>query len=135
MGRRVKVPAGGPAEAALLDALRQGNTRTAAAAVVGISRVTLWRMMEDATFCNAVENAEAAAEVARVRQVAKAGEDGSWQAAAWWLERRRHEDYAQRSKVEMSIDIKREAERIAAANGLDPAEVMAEAERVLAGAG
>jgi len=92
-------------------------------------------MLDSATFRNAVETAEAAAEVARVRQVAKAGEDGSWQAAAWWLERRKHEDYAQRSKVDMSIDIKREAERIAAANGLSADEVLAEAERILAGAG
>lgn len=135
MGRRVKVPAGGPREAALLDALRLGNTRRAAMAVADITSPTFYRMMEDVAFRTAVEKAEAEAEAAYVSGIAKAVNDGTWQAAAWWLERRKHEDYAQRSKVEMSIDIKREAERIAAANGLDPDEVMAEAERVLAGAG
>ena len=56
----------------------------------------------------------------------------SWQAAAWWLERRRYDDFAQRSKVEMTIDLKEEAKRIAEKDGLDPAEVMAEAERIMA---
>lgn len=134
-GRRPKVPAGGPREAALLDALRLGNTRRAAAAVADISKDTFYRMLDDATFRTAVEKAEAEAEAAHVTVIAKAANDGTWQASAWWLERRKHEDYAQRSKVDMSIDIKREVERIAAANGLDPDEVLAEAERVLAGAG
>ena len=82
MGRRVKVPAGGPREEALLGALRLGNTRGAAAAVAEIDRTTLWRMLDDATFRNAVEKAEAA--------------------------------------------------RLAAPDGLDPDELLAEAERIVA---
>ena len=56
----------------------------------------------------------------------------SWQAAAWWLERRKSDDYARRDKVDMTVDVKREAERIAASMGLDPDAVLAEAQRVLA---
>lgn len=100
-----------------------------------ISSPTFYRMLEDDAFRSAVEKAEAEAEAAHITVIAKAASGGTWQASAWWLERRKHEDYAQRSKVDMSIDIKREVERIAAANGLDPDEVMAEAERVLAGVG
>jgi Transposase len=55
-----------------------------------------------------------------VGQVAKAAAEGTWTAAAWWLERRKHQDYGRRERVDMTIDLRREAERLAAANGLDP---------------
>lgn len=132
MGRRIKVPAGGAREAALLGALRLGNTRRAASAYAEISAPTFYRMMEDVTFREAVEKAEADAEVTYLARIAAAVDAGTWQAAAWWLERRRYEDFAQRSKVEMTVDLKEEAKRIAEADGLDPAEVMAEAERIMA---
>jgi hypothetical protein len=121
-------------EAAILLALEIGNTRRAAANGADIHVDTLADWMRDPAFSAAVTNAEAKAEqrfLSNVAQAATAGD--SWQAAAWWLERRRHEEYARRDKVDMTIDVKREAERIAAANGLDPAAVIAEAERVLAG--
>lgn len=132
MSRRVKVPAGGPRETALLDALRLGNTRRAAHRQVDISDSTFYRMLEDVAFREAVETAEAEAEASYLTAIARAVNAGTWQAAAWWLERRRHEDYAQRTKVEMTIDLQAEAQRIAAADGLDPSEVMAEAERIMA---
>ena len=122
-------------EAAILLALEIGNTRRAACAGADVSTDTFGRWMADgAAFCVAVERAEAKAEQRFLNNVAHAAAGGdSWQAAAWWLERRRHDEYARRDKVDMTIDVKREAERIAAANGLDPAAVIAEAERVLAG--
>jgi hypothetical protein len=99
-------------------------------AVADISPPTFYRMMEDVTFRDAVERAEGEAEATFTVIVAEAATK-SWQAAAWWLERRKHSDFAQRSVVDMTVDYKREAERIAAEFGLDPAAVMAEAERVL----
>ena len=116
---------------AALEALRHGNTRRAAAGAAGVNATTLYRWMEDATFRNAVEAAEHAAERMYLAAVENAIGD-SWQAAAWWLERRKNDDYARRDKVDMTVDVKAEAKRIAAANGLDPDEVLAEAERVLA---
>jgi hypothetical protein len=121
---------------AILNALRHGCTRRAAAAAGGVAHRTFYNWLEadDGTLLQAVERAEGEAEAAFTGIVAEAAARGdSWQAAAWWLERRRHEEYARRDKVDMTIDVKREAERIAAANGLDPAAVIAEAERVLAG--
>ena len=55
----------------------------------------------------------------------------SWQAAAWWLERRKHEDYAQRQRVDMNVDLHRVAEKLADADGLDADALIAEAERIV----
>lgn len=90
-------------EQVILNALRLGNTRTAAAAYAEVDRVNLWRWIEDdATFRNAVEKAEADAEARFVGQIVKAAHDGTWTAAAWWLERRRRADYGKQERVEVS---------------------------------
>lgn len=131
-GRRPKVPAGGPREQAILDALRHGCTRRAAAAVGGIHPDTFYRMMQDPTFSDAVVKAEGEAEAAFTAIVADASVK-SWQAAAWWLERRKHADFAQHARIDMTVDLRAEAQRIAGADGLDPDEVLAEAERIVNG--
>jgi hypothetical protein len=118
----------------LLDGLRLGMTRRAACAHAGFSSPTLYRMLEDVALLAAVEKAEGEAEASYTAIIAKATLDPkNWTAAAWWLERRRNQDYARRDKVEMSIDLRTVAARIAEESGLDPDAVMAEAERVLAG--
>ena len=88
---------------ALLNALRLGNTRRNAAAYAEISHETFYNWLaDDVTFRDAVEKAEADAEARFVGQVAKAAADGTWQAAAWWLERRRADDYRRRDGVELT---------------------------------
>jgi len=82
-------------EQRLFEALRAGNTRKAAClyAGVGLSQFAEWQeRFRD--FREAIQKAEADAEVRAVAQIAQAARDGTWQAAAWWLERRRPEDYA-----------------------------------------
>lgn len=119
-------------ELAIVNALRLGNTRRASAAYAEVDHATFYRWLEDATFRDAVEKAEADAETRFLAQVAKAAADGTWQAAAWWLERRRHEEYARREKVEMTVDLRAIAQQYADAQGLDVDEVLAEADRILA---
>jgi len=117
---------------ALLEALRTGNTRNAAAALAGIGHGTLYRWLEDPTIREQAEAAENEAEGYYLARVHEASADPkNWAAAAWWLERRRHEHYGRRDRVEMQIDVRREAERIAAADGLDADAILAEAERIL----
>ena len=90
-------------EQAILNALRLGNTRRNSAAYAEISDDTLARWMDaDAEFRGAVTKAEADAEARFLGQIAKAAADGTWTAAAWWLERRRHEDYRKRDGVELT---------------------------------
>jgi len=115
---------------AAIQALQTGCTRRAAAGAAGVTAQTFYRWLEDVTFRDEVEKAEALAEASYTSAVAHAV-PRSWQAAAWWLERRHHEDYAQRSKVEMSVDLRAEVRKIAGEMGLDEDAVMAEAEAVL----
>ena len=87
----------------LLGALRAGNTRRAAAAYAEVSHETFYRWFnDDITFRDAVEKAEADAEARAVAIVIRAAQGGTWQAAAWWLERRRQDTYALKAKVELS---------------------------------
>jgi hypothetical protein len=87
---------------ALLVALRAGNTRESAALYAGIHKATFYRWMAaSATLRDAVEKAEADAEVAAVATVRQAF-GSNWQAAAWWLERRRALHYRRQDNVQLT---------------------------------
>lgn len=127
----------GPTLDKFLDGLRLGMTRRAASGAVGISKSTLYRMLQgddDGTLLDSIEKAEAEAEALYLSRVALAADDPkNWTAAAWWLERRRSQDFARRDKVEMSIDLRTIAARIAEDSDLDPDAILAEAEAYIAG--
>lgn len=98
-GRRSKLTS--KRKAIILDAIREGNTKACAAGLAGISRDTLTNWLnrgrddEKGTyfdFLRAFKSAEAEAEQAACA-VVKAAMPDTWQAAAWWLERRRSADY------------------------------------------
>jgi hypothetical protein len=115
-------------EQRLLDAVRAGNTRRASAAYAGVSEDSLERWQQRyAGFADALTRAEAEAEVRNVAIVQQAARD-DWRAAAWWLERRRPEEYARRDRLEVSI--RQQAERIANGEGLDATQLIIEAERI-----
>lgn len=85
---------------AIVSALRQGNTRRAACASANVASPQLYRWMDKSdAFRSAVEKAEAEAEAAAVKVIRDAMPK-SWFAAAWWLERRRHEDWRKRDSDE-----------------------------------
>jgi hypothetical protein len=99
-------------EALILEALRTGHTRTAAAEHVGVPRERLSRWMaRNVTFRHAVLRAEAEAEIAAATSLREAFEAGDWRAGFAWLERRRHHDWGRIDRVE--IEVRRAAERIA----------------------
>lgn len=117
-----------------LTALKLGMTRRAAAAKAGFSKSTLYRMLDldDGTLLDLIEKAEGEAEATFSALVAQAAErPGNWQAAAWWLERRKNDDYGRRDRVDLSIDVRKEAERLAAEKGLDVDAVMAKVDEIL----
>jgi hypothetical protein len=90
-------------EQRLLDALAAGNTRNAACDYAGITRETFSQWRERfADFSDRVKKAESSAEVRHVAQIAKAASEGVWQASAWWLERRRPDDWARRFEPELT---------------------------------
>lgn len=122
-----------PRQQAVLAALEAGCTRRAAASAADVHHTTMYRWMEaDATFRTAVEKAENVAEARATTLVVKAAYEGQWTAAAWWLERRRPDQYGKRLSVDVSI--RDEIAKLAAEYGVDADEAMAEAERILAGA-
>ena len=116
----------------IVDALGAGNTRRASAAYGGISEDTLARWIKRyADFADAVKSAEASAEVSHVARIAQASQAGAWQASAWWLERRRHAEWGRVDRLE--IEIRRTAERVAAATGADPDWLVRRAAEIVAG--
>lgn len=122
-----------PRQLAVLVALEHGCTRRAAASAADIHHSTLYAWMHnDPTFSDAVEKAENTAEARATTLVVKAAYEGQWTAAAWWLERRRPDQYGRRLAVDVSI--RDELAKMAAEYGVDADEAIAEAERILAGA-
>lgn len=80
----------------ITDALRGGNTRRAACAAGSISQDTLavW-LRENPDFSDAVEKAEGEAELRNLAVIQDATKT-TWQAAAWWLERKHKQDWSSR---------------------------------------
>lgn len=83
----------------IIEALRLGSTRKAAYESAGVSEVTFYDWLKHENgFKSEVLKAEAHCENRCTTAVQSfVGKD--WKAAAWWLERRRKEDYAQRAEL------------------------------------
>ena len=103
-------------EKRVLDAVREGNSYENAARVAGISETTLhnWRARGERDeepyvgFLVRLKKARGEAEAASVAIVRTAATSGTWQAAAWWLERREPAHWAkrdgdERTKEEMPL--------------------------------
>jgi len=114
----------------LLAAIRAGNTLRAAAMYAGISEDTVanWRRSSSA-FSDAVTRAEAEAEVALVAFVRQAAQT-DWRAGMELLSRRWPETWGRHDRVD--VELKLQLRRLAAELELDPQEMLAEAERIVA---
>ena len=108
---------------ALIDALKAGTYVTTACTYAGIGRKTFYQWMDRGRteaesrdngnppdpkeqnyfeIWEAVEAARAAAEVRNIGLIQRAATGGTWQAAAWWLERSFPERYGRRMSAEVS---------------------------------
>jgi hypothetical protein len=77
----------------VLEAIRAGATRRAAAGHAGVSPDTLERWQRRyAGFADSLTRAEDDIEVRTVALIQQAAQT-DWKASAWWLERRRPRDY------------------------------------------
>jgi len=130
----------------LLEAIALGATYAAACRYAGITFETFnqWRRGHvprlanpklKAEFSDGLTRAEAEAEMYALAAIRTAAANGEWRAAAWWLERRHPRDYG---KVALlggvtgtPIEIRKLIDLAARAEGLDPASVTAEAERIM----
>ena len=89
----------------ICDYVAQGHTREVAAQACGIVSTTLYRWMKRGErqpdgpygeFCRALKRADLEAELACLRQIQEAAQNGDWRAAAWMLERRYPEKWGRR---------------------------------------
>jgi hypothetical protein len=93
------------------SALVAGNTYEAACRLGGVSLSTFMRWMKQGReskegtmardFYESMEFASAQAEHRNVMCIQNAAGKGNWQAAAWWLERRRPQNFARRDVVSL----------------------------------
>lgn len=97
----------------LIQALQAGNDQKIAAQMAGIGETTFYRWMEMGAeekakkeyreFRESVERAIAEAEVAAVARIQQAAQNGRWQAAAWWLERKHSDRWGRSDKIRAEI--------------------------------
>ena len=93
--------------AAIIAAVETGATYRHAAASVGVSERTLhdWQVRHP-QFSQALKTAEAMACMAAIGTIRRAAEAGTWQAAAWYLERRYPAEYGRRAvTVDASVQV------------------------------
>ena len=80
--------------AALIKALKAGATKRLACQYAGISETMFYRWLgEDEDFQMEVEQASSRCAVDALEKIVGAANAGTWQAAAWMLERRWPHDY------------------------------------------
>lgn len=114
------------------QALALGATRAMACHYVGIHPSTFCDWMNtNGEFSEAVKKAEAAAGLTWLARIEQAASDGSWQAAAWKLERRYPDEFGRRLEQKVSINAQSVADQIAAEYGINAAELMAQAEEIM----
>jgi hypothetical protein len=88
----------------IIKYLEAGNTRKASYEALGIDDRTFYRWIEKYdNFAYRIKEAEARAEIRNVAISNKAAQT-SWQASAWWLERRRKEDYGKKEQLDLTTN-------------------------------
>jgi transposase len=110
------------AAAVVVKYVRKGCPRQFAANAAGLGRSTLQRWLargkkedtgEFRDFWDAIKKAEAKVVFDRIQRINDAADKGTWQAAAWWLERRYPEEFGiQRREIKELTALIREAERL-----------------------
>lgn len=93
--------------------IRAGNYAQTACEVVGISTNTYYRWLQMAEeqgtaaiyrdFRDAIKRAEANAEVRTVARIMQAAEEGTWQASAWFLERKHPTKWGRNDKIRQEV--------------------------------
>jgi transposase len=83
----------------IIELLAAGNYRRVAFTAAGISQETFSRWMrEDHVFREAVIKAEGDADALHLANIQRAAIDGTWQASAWYLERKHPEEWGKQDR-------------------------------------
>lgn len=94
-------------------AIRAGNYSKVAAEMSGIGETTFYRWLEEGAkenarkefreFRESIKRAEAEAEVRSVALIRQAADGGTWQAAAWYLERKHGDRWGRNDKIRQEV--------------------------------
>lgn len=88
---------------AIYEALLAGGTLTDSAKAAGVGRKTVYDWMaQDAEFAEKVEEAKLERRKLYLTKIQEAAEKGTWQAAAWILERTMPDEFSRNAKVNVS---------------------------------
>ena len=113
MGRKTKLTPELIEQAVKL--IEAGNYQIHVAQALGISKETWFRWLREGEqsedenglkkqFYDSVKKAEAKAVARNVALIQRAAQEGNWQAAAWWLERRYPEEWGKKDKLNLKTD-------------------------------
>ena len=81
--------------------------------ILGVEKTTWYRWLSEGEkaksglkreFYDTIKKAEKDAIARNVALIQRAAQEGNWQAAAWWLERKYFEDWGRKDKVDLSAD-------------------------------
>jgi hypothetical protein len=120
-----------------IDYVRAGNYTVVAAAAAGIAKATLLDWLKEgqrgkspelAKFAEDMHEAQGQAEAIAVLSIQNAAANGSWQAAAWWLERKYTSRFGRKDSLDVNVTLREQVERLAARRGL-PVEVILQSAR------
>lgn len=85
----------------ILNAISEGLTQREASILAGISEDTLslWKR-KDSDFSEQIRQKEIECKLFHIQNIKRASEK-SWQASAWWLERKYKEEFSLKSKLDI----------------------------------
>ncbi len=95
------------------ELIRAGNYYKHVAQYLGISKETFFRWLREGEkaksglkrqFYDAVKKAEAEAIARNIALIQKAAQEGNWQAAAWWLERKYPEEWGRKDRMDIQAE-------------------------------
>lgn len=97
----------------IVNAIAGGNYNDTACKLAGIHPTTFYGWMRKADegispyaeLQEAVEKAEAYAEAERIKRIKVAADEGNWQAAAWYLERKHNDRWGRREKQDINANV------------------------------
>jgi hypothetical protein len=86
---------------AVLEALRNGNTRRSAAHAAGINQSTIFEWLKNPILSEHIKKAESDAELEMVK-IVRTQAKKTWTAAAWWLERKNPKNWGKREQTDLN---------------------------------
>lgn len=87
----------------ILSAIAEGLTQREASILAGISEDTLSLWKKDSDFSEQIRQKQIECKLWHIQNIKRASEK-SWQASAWWLERKYKEEFSLKTKMDVEVN-------------------------------